>query len=95
MSDSVTRITQAMVLNAKQSKWVAERIGKPYPTMMRELNPYDQSAKLGADTLLEIMRVTKNISALEYMADELGYKLSPGAEQHPMQEEQEHLADSA
>jgi hypothetical protein len=32
MNDSVTRITQAMVLNAKQSKWVAERIGKPYPS---------------------------------------------------------------
>lgn len=91
MNDSVTRITQAMVLNAKQSKWVAERIGKPYPTMMRELNPYDQSAKLGADTLLEIMRVTKNISALEYMAEELGYKLSPGAEQHPIQEDRKSV----
>ncbi|MFV0422287.1 phage regulatory CII family protein [Oleidesulfovibrio sp.] len=81
MQDSVTRITQSMVLNAKQSKWVAERIGKPYPTMMRELNPYDQSAKLGADTLLEIMKVTNNISALEYMAAELGYKLTPGGAQ--------------
>lgn len=79
MQDSVTRITQSMVLNAKQSKWVAERIGKPYPTMMRELNPYDQSAKLGADTLLEIMKVTNNISALEYMAAELGYQLTPGS----------------
>jgi hypothetical protein len=69
--------------------------GRTHRQTLSELNPYDQSAKLGADTLLEIMRVTKNISALEYMAEELGYKLSPGAEQHPMQEEQEHLADSA
>jgi hypothetical protein len=77
MRETVTRITQNMVLGARQSKWVAEQIGKPYPTMMRELNPYDQSAKLGADTLLEIMRVTKDISALEFMARELGYQLAP------------------
>ncbi len=79
MQDSVTRVTQALVLKAKQSKQVAESIGKPYPTMMRELNPYDQSAKLGADTLLDIMRVTKDISALEYMAAELGYMISPNS----------------
>ncbi len=77
MRETVTRVTQSMVLGARQSKWVAEQIGKPYPTMMRELNPYDQSAKLGADTLLEIMRVTRDISALEFMAKELGYQLSP------------------
>jgi len=77
MRETVTRVTQNMVLGARQSKWVAEQIGKPYPTMMRELNPYDQSAKLGADTLLDIMRVTKDISALEFMARELGYNLTP------------------
>lgn len=77
MRETVTRVTQNMVLGARQSKWVAEQIGKPYPTMMRELNPYDQSAKLGADTLLDIMRATKDITALEFMAKELGYELNP------------------
>ena len=77
MRETVTRVTQNMVLGARQSKWVAEQIGKPYPTMMRELNPYDQSAKLGADTLLDIMRATNDITALEFMAKELGYELSP------------------
>lgn len=81
MRETVTRVTQNMVLGARQSKWVAEQIGKPYPTMMRELNPYDQSAKLGADTLLEIMRVTNDTSALQFMAKELGFHLTPKAEE--------------
>lgn len=78
MRNSVTSITQNAILGARRSKWVAQQIGKPYPTMMRELNPHDHSAKLGADTLLEIMRVTHDIAALEYMAHELGYHLLPG-----------------
>lgn len=77
MRQSVTSIAQGMVLTAKQSKHIAESIGKPYPTMMRELNPYDHSAKLGAETLLDIMKVTHNIEALQYMAHELGYSLTP------------------
>ncbi|MEG6504960.1 phage regulatory CII family protein [Nitratidesulfovibrio sp. 1201_IL3209] len=77
MRRSVTSITQSAVLGARRSKWVAQQIGKPYPTMMRELNPYDHSAKLGADTLLEIMRVTRDVAALEYMAHEMGYQLTP------------------
>ncbi|MFI3272908.1 MAG: phage regulatory CII family protein [Pseudomonadota bacterium] len=80
MRQSVTSIAQGMVLTAKQSKHIAESIGKPYPTMMRELNPYDHSAKLGAETLLDIMKVTHNIDALQYMAHELGYSLTPDAD---------------
>jgi len=86
MRETVTRVTQNMVLGARQSKWVAEQIGKPYPTMMRELNPYDQSAKLGADTLLEIMRATNDISALQFMAQELGYNLTPTEQEAAEQE---------
>lgn len=77
MRQSITSITQSMVLGARQSKKIAECIGKPYPTMMRELNPFDHSAKLGAETLLEIMKVTRNVAALEYMARELGYMVTP------------------
>lgn len=77
MRKNVTSITQNAVLGARRSKWVAQQIGKPYPTMMRELNPHDHSAKLGADTLLEIMRVTRDVAALEYMASEMGYQLTP------------------
>jgi hypothetical protein len=42
---------------------------------MREVNPYDESAKLGIDTCLELMRITGNIEPLEFMAQQLGYSL--------------------
>lgn len=60
-------------------KELAEKIGKPYPTLLRELNPYDKGAKLGVETLLEIMKVTGNIAPLVYMAEEMGYELAPAA----------------
>lgn len=55
---------------------LAKRIGKPYSTMMRELNPHDTGAKLGAETLLQIMLEAGKVAPLEYMAAKLGYKLT-------------------
>ena len=46
------------------AKAVAVKIGKPYSTMMREVNPNDKGAKVGADPLV-------------FMAKELGYRLVP------------------
>lgn len=45
--------------------------------MMREVNPNDKGAKVGADTLMDIVRATKDISPLAFMAKELGYRLVP------------------
>lgn len=59
------------------AKAVAVKIGKPYSTMMREVNPNDKGAKVGADTLMDIVRATKDISPLVFMAKELGYRLVP------------------
>lgn len=75
---SITKITQDVVLEGNQpAKVVAERIGKPYSTLLREINPFDQNAKLGADTLLEILKATKETTPLEYMAKTIGYTLVP------------------
>ena len=60
---------------------IAKGIKKPYSTLMRECNPYDKGAKLGAMTLFEIMSFTKNVEPLREMAhqrrirllDPLGY----------------------
>ena len=41
------------------AKAVAVKIGKPYSTMMREVNPNDKGAKVGADTLMDIVRATR------------------------------------
>lgn len=58
-------------------KAVAATIGKPYSTLTRELNPDDDAAKLGADLILPILRLTGDIRPLEWLASRLGYVLLP------------------
>ena len=73
---SVTKVVQDCILDSGiQAKVVAERINKPYSTLMREINPFDASAKLGAETLLDIMKVTDDVRPLKYMASEMGFSL--------------------
>ncbi|SKA80672.1 hypothetical protein SAMN02745704_01385 [Paucidesulfovibrio gracilis DSM 16080] len=74
----VTKVVQDSVLGGEmQAKEVAERLGKPYSTLLRELNPFDLRAKLGVETLLEIMRVTHDTKPLAFMAKQMGYRLVP------------------
>ena len=61
-------------LGARQ---IAQAVGKPYSTLLREVNPYDAGAKLGAETLLKIMKITGNAAPLKLMADEMGFRLEP------------------
>ena len=76
---NVTKVVQDCILDSGiQAKIVAERIRKPYSTLMREINPFDVSAKLGAETLLEIMKVTQDIRPLQFMATEMGLTLNEG-----------------
>lgn len=56
---------------------LAAVIGKPYSTLLREVNLYDSGAKLGVETMFQIIQKTGNTKPLEYMADKLGYKLEP------------------
>lgn len=77
---TVTKVVQDCILDSGiQAKEVAQRINKPYSTLMREINPFDASAKLGAETLLEIMKVTADIRPLQYMAMEMGYDITAPA----------------
>ena len=57
------------------TKELARQLGKPYSTLMRELNPFDTHAKLGADTLFDIMRITGEVDVLRHMAREMGFEL--------------------
>ena len=76
---NVTKVVQDCILDSGiQAKVVAEKIQKPYSTLMREINPFDVSAKLGAETLLEIMKVTHDIRPLKFMATEMGLSLNEG-----------------
>lgn len=76
MSRSLTSICQNVVLQSTAHD-IAKKLGKPYSTLMRELNIYDKGAKLGAETMLEIMRITNNVEPLEFMAEQLGLKVIP------------------
>ena len=75
----IRAIQQSILEGAKPAKLVSQEIGKPYSTMLREVNPFDTSAKIGVETLMDIMRSTGNIAPLRIMAKELGYTLTPQA----------------
>ncbi len=76
MKGDIIKLAQRAVLEGtRPARDVAQAIGKPYSTLLRELNPFDGQAKLGAETLLEIMRVTRDVSPLQAMAEALGFEL--------------------
>ena len=78
MRSELTKIVHSVVLDSHiPAKALAKEIGKPYSTLLREINPYDTGAKLGVETLFQIMQQTGNYTPLEYMADMLGFKLEP------------------
>ncbi|BDQ33638.1 phage regulatory CII family protein [Pseudodesulfovibrio portus] len=75
---NLTKKMQDVVLEGRiPAKEVSRVIRKPYSTLLRELNPFDSHAKLGAETMFEIVKATHNITVLEFMASELGYTLMP------------------
>lgn len=72
--NTVTEVAANMADSCgRPMKAIAAEIGKPYSTVRRELNPDDDMAKLGADTLLGLMQSCGSIAPLEWMADRLGY----------------------
>lgn len=87
MRSDLIKILHNLVLdNPTPAKVLAKEIGKPYSTLLREINPYDTGAKLGVETLLQIMKFTKNVTPLEYMAGQLGYSLNKGDSDSSMSE---------
>lgn len=56
---------------------IAAAVGKPYSTLLREVNLYDSGAKLGVETMFKIIQHTGNMKPLEYMAEQLGFRLIP------------------
>lgn len=82
MPQAVTRLAKYIhdcLLNDYEvaPRQLAKMVGKPYPTLLREINPFDTKAKLGVDTLMEIMYRSGDVRILEFMASSLGYKLTP------------------
>lgn len=81
MKTNITHIVHEVILESPLgAKTIAQAVGKPYSTLMREMNPHDSGAKLGIETLLRIMKVTGNVMPLEQMAREMGYSLQEVSE---------------
>ena len=76
-NDLITTVHDLVLESPIGAQAFAQAVGKPYSTLLREVNPYDTGAKLGAETLMHIMKTTGNISPLEKMASEMGYRLEP------------------
>ena len=77
MEDRLLSIFQETVFQSSYTaSEIAKGIHKPYSTLMRECNPYDTGAKLGAMTLFEIMSFTSNVEPLREMAHLMGYELT-------------------
>lgn len=75
---SVTEILHDMVIGRRGlAKKVSKSLGKPYPTLLRELNPWDKGAKVGVDDLVDIMRAAGDVTPLKVMAESLGYRIEP------------------
>jgi len=76
MASEILYLSHCMALEAPQSaRDIAHAVGKPYSMLLREINPYDTGARLGVETLLELMRVIGNLTPLRYMAQELDCSL--------------------
>lgn len=81
VSEFASILHELVLDNPVPAKDLAKSIGKPYSTLLREVNPYDTGAKLGAETLLQIMTQTGDLKPLEFMASTLGYELAPRKEE--------------
>jgi hypothetical protein len=77
MRDEIHRILQEMIQKSPlPAKSIAEQVGKPYSTLMRELDPGDRGAKLGVELLLPLMQACNAITPLSYLANAMGYRIS-------------------
>lgn len=75
VNDFSLLIQEVVIQDPVQVQKLARQIGKNYTTLVREANPYDTGAKLGAETLLKIMEVSMDVRPLAYMAKQFGMKL--------------------
>lgn len=78
---SLTKAIQEMVLrhdlSVEQICDAAFEGRKSHWTLYKELNPQDESAKIGAVDLVDLMRVCRDVAPLRIMASRLGQVLMP------------------
>jgi hypothetical protein len=75
MSDVYEILEDMVDRSGKNRREVAEDLGREYSTLRRELNPFDQGAKIGVELLIPLMRSTGRTDILQYLAERMGYRL--------------------
>jgi len=76
MAGDIRDVILEMVRNGpKPIKEVADALGKPYSTLMRELDPEDRRAKLGVETLLPLMQACNSTAPLRCLAEAMEHRL--------------------
>lgn len=84
MTDDVLNVIYDMARGSPKSiKSIAEEIGKPYSTLMRELDPGDRGAKLGVELLLPLMKACNSIAPIRFMAGAMHYRVASTRAIHP------------
>ena len=78
MSVDFAKLIHSVILDSPvPPKILAKKIGKPYSTLLREVNPYDGGAKLGVETFIQILKITGDTKPVQYIANELGLEVVP------------------
>ncbi|WP_428562452.1 MAG: phage regulatory CII family protein [Solidesulfovibrio sp. DCME] len=76
MQKGIQDLILRMVHNSlRPIKSIAEEVGKPYSTLMRELDPEDRGAKLGVEMLLPLMRACDSTLPLRFLAEGMGHRV--------------------
>lgn len=75
--DDIMRTIQDAVVNDERfsTEEIARQIEKKHKTLLREVNPHDDKAKLSCIDLVRILEYTDNLAPLQHMANHLGYAL--------------------
>lgn len=68
------RLQEIIFTGPLKMKVLAVKIDKKYPTLMRELSPWDPDAKLGIVTVVKIVKVTKDRRIIDLILEECGMK---------------------
>ena len=76
MNKVIEAVRETVLEGKNTAKEIALSIQKPYSSLMREINPYDAGAKLGLETYMSILKATGDMTSLEVMAQELGFRLT-------------------
>jgi hypothetical protein len=77
MEDDLQRIILEMIQNSQiPVKSLADVVGKPYSTFMREIDVDDRGAKLGVELLIPLMKACNSITPLRHMAAIMGYRVA-------------------